>query len=113
MSKGLGDGSDLVIGQILPLSNILELRTGIQASLVVARSDYLSLSKRMKFAQCSFIRDASFDVILEESDVYPDDPRRNGSLLELPLCPEWIEFEEIFISDPEAPIRVLRVLRGG
>jgi len=111
-SEDLTDGSDLVIGQILPLSNILELETGIDAALIVARPDYLSLSMTMRIAQCGFIRDADYDIIIEERDIYPDDPNRNGSLLELPLCPGKIAFEEIFTTDPESRLRVLKVLRG-
>lgn len=112
--------SPLKTGQILPLSNILELTSGIEAGLVVSDPRYLSMFPAFRTMQCQFIIDSEFDLIIEEFalddrfHVFTNE-NPNGSLKNLPNCGNFVEIEDNFLLGVEFRTRVLRVkaIRNG
>jgi len=104
----------LRIVQIFPLSNILELTTGIEAGLIVADPRYLSMFGEFQNLQCQYILDSKFELIIEDSllddnfGVYTvDNP--NGSLKFLPSCNQTMNLYDIPNLDPKAMSRFLTV----
>jgi hypothetical protein len=51
--------------QVSELSNIVALKTGVKAALIVNHPSYLGLSPKIKDAQCELFRSLSFEFLLE------------------------------------------------
>ena len=105
---------DSKVVQILPLSNILELTTGIEAELVISDPRYLSMFGGFQKVQCQYILDSGFDLVIEQSVLGNNfgiftDKNPNGSLMNLSFCSKILNLSEVPNPDFDAETRLLRV----
>ena len=102
------------VRQIFPLSNILELTTGIEAGLVVSGPWYLSMFGEIQKIQCQYISDSKIEIIIEEPvlennfGVFTEE-NPDGSLMNLSFCNEILNLSEVQNPDFNAAARLLRV----
>jgi len=120
--RQLESKSDSEVGQILPLSNILELSTGVEAVLVVSHPAYLSMFWDFQSIQCQYLRDLKKDLVIEERVVsterfgFVNHENLNGSLVNLPICNEILNLvdTDTFVSiagstETKIAVRVIKV----
>ena len=102
LKKDKAEGSYRV-GQVLPLSNILELTSGIEASLVVSHPEYLALSFEFQAIQCKYLIDSNLKLIVETFDLFIDKPL-DGSLTAFSDCS--VNWNSIELKDQDIGNRV-------
>ena len=95
------------VGQLLRLSNILELTTGVEASLVVSSPDYLTLSSVYQKIQCEYLDDSDLDIVIEESDLF-NNGGTAGSLIGMLGCKDVVILASILDLSPVNKIQLLR-----
>lgn len=114
--------SESEVGQILPLSNLLELSTGIEAVLVVSHPAYLSMFWDFQKIQCQYLGDLKKNLVIEEREVsierfgFSNNKNSSGSLINLPICNEILNLvvTDTYVSipgsiDTKIGLRAIRV----
>ena len=99
--------SEFRVGQILRLSNILELTTGVEAGLVVATPNELAVSKEYQRIQCEYLKSSDLDIVIEESDLF-NNGGTEGSLLGIPDCMELLTLTSASELSHTEKIQLLR-----
>lgn len=99
--------SEFRVGQILRLSNILELTTGVEAGLVVATPNELAIAKEYQRIQCEYLKSSDLDIVIEESDLL-NNGGTEGSLVGIPDCMEFLTLTSASELSHTGKIQLLR-----